>query len=111
MATLAIQTIGITGLNPVFVAADVAGDRVTPGQGSYFEVVNGGASPITVTIVTPESVDGDLAVADRAVSVTNGQRRKIAIPARYASPSDGLASITYSAVTSVTVGSFRGPVS
>ncbi|MFC5996949.1 hypothetical protein ACFQE5_22315 [Pseudonocardia hispaniensis] len=111
MATLAIQSIVNTGVNPALVAASAGGDKVAPGAGVFLEVANGGAAPITVTLVTPQTVDGDLAVADRAVSVPNGESRLIAVPASlYRNPSDGLASITYSDTTSVTVGAFRASV-
>jgi hypothetical protein len=53
-------------------------------------------------------VEGALAVADRAVTVTNGTFREIPVPSRYNDPSTGLASITYSAVTSVTVAAILG---
>lgn len=110
MATLAIQTIGITGATPAYVSAAGGGDKVVPGQGSFIHVKNGSGGSITVTIATPELVDGDLAVADRAVAVAGGAEAMISIPGRYAAPSDGLAAVTYSAVTSLTIGSFRGPV-
>lgn len=110
MATLAIQTIDNDGLTPTYVAAAAGGDKVIPGQGSYIHVKNGSAGAITVTLVTPETFDGDLALADRTVSVAAGAEAKIAVGNRYRNPADGLASLTYSAVTSLTLGSFRAPV-
>lgn len=109
MATLAIQTIDQDGLTPAYVSAAGGGDKVVPGAGSFIHVKNGGGSPITVTLVTPGTVSG-LAVDDQTVTVTNAQERMIAVPDLYKSPSDGLASITYSGVTTVTIASFRAPV-
>jgi hypothetical protein len=109
MATLAIQRIDNDGLDPQYVAADVAGDKVVPGQGSYVHVKNGDATDTDVTLVTPGTVDG-LAVSDRVVTVPAGGERKIAVPDLYTDPADGLAALTYEKVTSLTIGSFRGPV-
>lgn len=111
MATLAIQTIDNDGLTPAYVSAAGGGDKVVCGQGCYVHVKNGSGGSITVTVVTPETVDGDLAVGDRNVSVAAGAEAKIAVGSRYRNPSDGLAALTYSGVTSLTIGSFRAPVS
>jgi hypothetical protein len=70
-------------------------------------VKNGSGSPITVTLVTPGNVDGDLAIADRAVVVAAGVTTGIPVTDRYMDPVTGLASITYSAVTTVTVAVIR----
>jgi hypothetical protein len=111
VATLAIQTIVNAGITPAYVPAAAGGDKVIPGPGSYVHVKNGGGSSVTVTLVTPGTVDGTLAVGDRAVVVAAGAESKIAVGNLYRDPADGLASITYSAVTTVSVGSFRAPVS
>lgn len=106
MAALGIQDISQAGLGPAYVAADAAGDTVIPGQGSFLHVKNGGAAAITVTLVTPGTVSG-LDVADQTVSVPNAGERMIAVGDIYRNPTTGRASATYSAVTTVTVGSFR----
>lgn len=110
MATLALQGMSLQGITPAYVSAAGGGDKVVPGPGSFIHVKNGSGVSVTVTLATPELIDGDLAVADRAVAVGAGAEAFISVPARYAAPSDGLAAITYSAVTTVTIGSFRGPV-
>lgn len=109
MATLAVQRIDNDGLTPAYVAAEVGGDKVVPGEGSYVHVKNGDGTSTDVTLVTPGTVDG-LAVADRTVTVAAGAEAKIAVPDLYTNPVDGLASLTYSKVTSLTIGSFRAPV-
>jgi len=107
MATLATQSITTAGITPTFAAAAGGGDKCLPGEGTYLHVKNGGGSPVTVTLVTPATVD-TLAVADRAVVVANGAEALIAVPdTLYRNPTGGLADITYSGVTSVTVGVFR----
>lgn len=110
MATLDIQTVGSSGLDPQYVAASSGGDKVVPGQGSYIHVKNSSGGSIDVTLVTPGTVQG-LAVADRVVAVPGGGERKIAVGSVYRNPADGLAQITYATEVGLTIGSFRGPVS
>lgn len=109
MATLATQSVSRAGVNPAYVAAAGGGDKFTPGKSTFLHVKNGGGAPITVTVVTPRTDAIGNAVADNAISVTNAQERIIGpFPAEfYASSVDGLADITYSGVTSVTVGVFE----
>lgn len=61
------------GITPTFRTSS-ASDTV-PG-GVVLDVRNTTGSPVTVTIVTPQLVAGDLAVADRTVSVpaTTGEK-------------------------------------
>lgn len=107
MATLTTQVMALAGLNPTYVAAAAGGDKIKPGDGVFLHVKNGDASSHTVTLVTPGDVEG-LAVADRAVAVPAGQDRMIPVPVGlYRNPVDGLASITYDAVTSVTVAAIQ----
>lgn len=108
MATLSVQTIPAGGLSPSYSAASGGGDKLKPGKTTFLHVINGDASPITVTVATPGTVSG-LAIADRAVTVAASDEQMIPIPADlYANPADsGLASVTYSAVTSVTVAALR----
>lgn len=112
MATLQIYAIDLDGLDPAtgMVSAAGGGDKVICGSGAYIEVHNGDATSTDVTLVTPEIADGDLDLEDRLVPVPAGATRKIAVTNRYKDPTDGLAHITYSKVTSLTIGSFRAPV-
>lgn len=108
MATLTTQNIDTDGLTPSYVAAAGGGDKMLPGEHDFLHVKNGGGSSVTVTLVTPATVDATLAVGDRAVAVADGAEAMIRVPAElYRDPTDGLASITYSAVTSVTVAAIR----
>src|SRR6266498_666787 len=103
MATLTTVPITAAGVNPGFVAANAGGDKITPGDTSFLYVRNGGGSPITVTI-TAVGLCSQGSTHDSVVVVTNGQDRAIGpIGSRFAGVSDGLAAITYTAVTSVTV--------
>lgn len=110
MATLATQTVTRAGLRKdnALVAANAGGDKFVPDKDTTLEVNNGSGGAITVTIVTPGTTFGE-AIADRAVSVPAGQRYEIGpFPAElFANPADGLADITYSGVTTLTVGVFK----
>lgn len=104
MALLATQNIVTTGLAASYAAASGGGDTAVPSSTAFLHVKNGGGSSINVTIATPATVDGDLTVQDRVVAVPNGADRFIALPdAIFRDPTTGLASISYSGVTSVTV--------
>lgn len=109
MADLATQNISRAGIVPSFSAAAGGGDKFIPDEDTYIEAINGSGGAITVTIATPKTVDGE-AIADRAVSVAAGARRKIGpFPkSLFADPADsGKAAITYSGVTSLTIGVFK----
>jgi hypothetical protein len=97
----------LSGLLPSHTAVTADGDIVDVGK-NFLSVINGGAGPITVTIQTPGVVDGDLAIADREVTVPVGTTPKL-IPLtspNYRQPADsvnaGRALVDYSAITSVT---------
>lgn len=108
MATLATQKIARSGLAPAYAAATGGGDKLTPGQNTYLHVKNGGGASITVTLETPASVGQNLVTTPLAVVVPNAGERLIGpLPGSiFADPTDGLTDVTYSAVTSVTVGVF-----
>lgn len=107
MATYATENIGTGGLAATYRTAALS-DKVTPGDGTFLHVKNGSASAVTVTLVTPGTVDG-LAVADRMVSVPATSDRFIAVPENpYINFADGgLAEIQFSAITSVTFAVLR----
>jgi hypothetical protein len=110
MATLAVQSITRTGLGPTFAAAAGGGDAAPCGDDNFLVVKNGGGSSITVTVAVPAGASGypGMAYANTIVTVPNGAERWVG-PLKapvYMDPTTGLAQITYSAVTSVTVGVF-----
>lgn len=92
------------------VAAAGGGDAFAPGADTFVRINNAGGAPITPTFVTPGSVRGN-AIADGGGAVTNGQSRMFGpFPAdTYADPTTGLVTVTYSGVTSVTIGVFKIP--
>ena len=108
MATLTTAAITPAGTDPAFVAATGAGDKVVPGDTTYLHVKNASGVSVTVTITavglcsqgsTHSSVVAVPAGADRVIGPITGSR--------FAAVSDGLAAVTYSAVTSVTVAACR----
>ena len=107
MATLTTQIVNRAGTVITPVAAAGGGDAMACGSGMMLEVVNGGGSPITVTLNIPaaRTAEPNVAVTSPAVSVTNGTTKWFGpIDAVwFADPVTGLCSITYSGVTSVTV--------
>lgn len=99
------QDVTLTGLNPTFTAANVDGHRVVAPHGVWVHVKNDDASPITVTLPTPGTVEG-LAVDDRTVTVPAGGERlfKASDAVRDLS---GAMLVDFSSVASVTVAAFR----
>lgn len=106
MATLTVQTLDRDGLDTTTtdVAADVGGDEFNnDGKQTLFSVNNASGSPITVTFVTPITVDG-LAVADRDVVVAAGSTSLIGpFPRSDYNDANNLVQVTYSDVTTLTV--------
>lgn len=108
MATLAASAIAAAGTLNSTSSAAAGGDKVLPVADRVFvEITNGGGSSITVTIPSYSSVRGQ-AVADRTVTIAATATKKIPIFADInTNPADGLAAITYSGVTTVTIGAYR----
>ena len=97
------------GLGPAYEPANVDGNSFRLAAGRVLHVKNGSGAPVTVTVPTPQTVDG-LAVTDRAVSVPASGERLIALGTQSVyRQSGGLAYIDYSTVTSVTVAVFDIP--
>lgn len=108
MALLAKQSASVVGLNPLIMnVANAGGDTVAvDGPGVCLLVRNADASAKTVTVVRPGSTYG---TADPDIPVVVGAGNMAVIgplPADFAD-ANGLIALTYSAVTSVTVGVFR----
>jgi len=102
MAAIATQVVDRDGLSIIFSNAAAGGDTVTTGRQSTLLIKNDDASSKTVTLITPGTVDG-LAVADRAVVVAAGEIQGISLDRDLYGDTDGIASMTYSAVTNLKV--------
>ncbi|MFC5802806.1 hypothetical protein [Streptomyces formicae] len=109
MATLSVQSISAAGLDPTYASAAAGGDKVKPGRTTFLHVINGGGSSITVTLVAPGNYYGSVANPDPTYTVGASGEMLIPVPPTpFANSADsGLASITYSGVTTVTVAALR----
>jgi hypothetical protein len=104
MAALTTNVVPLAGLriDNLFVSAAGGGDDCETGPGIDLIVKTTGTLT-TVTLATPETVDGDLQVDNRAVTTAATAETVIPVTSRYRSPSTGRCAITYSSVTGVTV--------
>ena len=98
------QLIGLGGRKPTYAAATNTGDEFVPEGRTFIHIKNGGASSITATLKAYGSGPGGNPVNDRTVTVPAGDERLAGPidPAGFQGP-DGLAQLTYSSATSVTV--------
>jgi len=104
MATLTVETITRAGLVPSLVAAGAGGDKFPNTTRREFLIVkNGDGSPTTVTLDIQATVDSQ-AVVDRTVVVAAGDEALIGpFDGRY-EDTDGNVNVSYSNITSITVG-------
>lgn len=100
MALLSVQQIGFgTLMVPVAVSAS---DTITADpQGLILEVINGGASPDTVTIVDPGTTPAGSTATNPTQSVAASTRREFRLGPQYAN-SSGVITVNHSFTTSVT---------
>jgi len=109
MARTAInyQQVERAGLVPTPSNASADGNKFTNDGRIILRVFNDNGSAITVTVQTPGMVDG-LSIADRTVSVANGDTKYIGpFPPGIYNQSDGMVYVDFSAVTDVTVAALR----
>jgi hypothetical protein len=108
VAALTSQRLSPAGTAPTYAAASVGGDTAPVGKDLFLHVFNGSGASITVTVVTPGTVNG-LAIADAALVIPAGDQGFVPLAKMYRNPSTGLANITYSAVTTVEVAVLQLP--
>lgn len=89
---------------PAMQAAAAGGDSMVNDGGTAIEILNGGGSPITMTIAAVAPCNFGV-VHNAAYTIAAGERR-LCGPFRL-DRFGGTLAITYSAVTSVTVGARR----
>lgn len=71
-------------------------------NGALLQILNGGASPITVTISDPGTTAVGNAGTTAAQSVPNGSDRWFRLSPGHVNPATGVATVTYSGTGSVT---------
>lgn len=109
MAQLTVQKSVPAGLNPTYDAAAAGGDTFLNDGMTVLHVKNGGGSSINVTINSVTACDQGFD-HDIVVAVPNGGERLIGpLPTGRFNDTGGLASVSYSAVTSVTVAAIQAP--
>lgn len=102
MALISTQQMSGAGTQATYTAVSASDTADISNGRTFLHVKNAGASPDTVTIVTPGTVGPGLAIADNAVTVTNATEKFIGPldPAVFGTA--GVATVTHSFTTSVT---------
>jgi hypothetical protein len=101
MATIPTTVIGLAGTVINYPAVNAGGDQCATGPDVKLLVKNTSGVSTTVTLVTPGTVDGDLAIAERVFTVAAAGEQGVQVTDRYKDPATGLASFTCSPSTSV----------
>jgi hypothetical protein len=103
LLTATRPTIAGVAYTPAAVSASdtiAAADLGT--QGAFLIIVNGGASPDTVTVVDPGTTAAGSAATNPTNSVVNATTEVMRISPAFVNPSTGVATVTHSFTTSVT---------
>lgn len=109
MATLTVQNIANTGLNPSLASAAGSGDEFANSGQTYFHANNASGGAITVTFNAQNSCNYGV-THDIAVSVPAGEERLIGpFEKQRFNDANERVQVTYSGVTSLTVGAFEMP--
>ncbi len=105
-----VQEITRAGLTPVYTGSLSTSDTyLVPNDGeTYLHIKKSGASDCTVTVATPNTVDG-LAVTDLTVTVvaSTGDKKIGPFPRETYNNADGKIAVTFSNITGLTMGAFR----
>jgi hypothetical protein len=111
MAALTVENTGIgsNSLTPTFVSANIGGDTFVNDGRVLLYVKNGDASPMVVTITTPLSLRGGIAVDDPETTVPATDEEVLGPfdPTIFNAPDGSGVAVEYSADTSVTVAVIR----
>ena len=105
MAVLTVQQIGF-GTLMVPQAVSASDTFTADADGLILEVINGGASPDTVTVVDPGTTPAGSAATNPTQSVAAGARRHFRIGPQFAN-SSGVVTVTHSFTTTVTCNLMR----
>jgi hypothetical protein len=109
MGTLAAQVIVLAGVTPSLAAASAGGDQWANTGREYLHIKNAGGSSIDVTVNSQKTCNQGFD-HDVTVAVPNGEERLVGpFPKERFNDENGYAQVSYSDVTSVTIGVFRLP--
>jgi hypothetical protein len=110
MAALTTSAVTQAGTTITLAAAGAGGDTIVASASTWLHVKNASGASITVTVDDPTSPTPTAATAfnpDAAITVAASAERLIGpISSRFANATTGLATVTYSSATSITVGAF-----
>lgn len=110
MATLTTQNVTRAGVGPTYAACTGGGDRFTPDATTMLHVKNGSGGALNVTVAATKVPLANMTTGNVVVSVPAGGERMIGpFPADFFTAVDGsgLADITYSGVTSLTIAAVK----
>lgn len=112
MATITVQSVSRVGAAPTYTAAAGGGDAVPVDGRTYIQLKCTGGTPITVTVATNPAAapwaGTALAAETFVVPATTGDMVYGPLaPGLFADPTTGMATITYSGVTGLTIGAFN----
>lgn len=103
MAALSYARVKLSGTDHALTAADPAGDTIAPHERGFLHVVNGSASPVTVTVVTPGSTEFGVDQPDVDVVVAAGAASLVGpLSGSLVNKTDKAIRVSYSATASVT---------
>lgn len=105
MATITPQAVAASGTALTLAAASGGGDTIANARGATLVVKNGDASSHSVTF-TGVVTCGQGGLHNTTVAVAAGTTEHIPVPSQAVDPATGNAAITWTAVTSVTVGAY-----
>jgi len=115
VTTITPQDIVMTGLTPVYAAANADGSKIpcSSDERLFLQLKNTNGSTRTVTIDLPDTAGhipgyGAVTLADAAIviPITTGDKMIGPIPPRYVD-SAGFVNITFNAVTDLTIAAFK----
>ena len=108
MATLAVQATSRSGLLKSLAAAAVGGDEFVNTGSEFILIENASVGVITLTIATPQVIDTDLQVAERTVALAATSDYLIGpFPTGAYNDANAKVQLTYSGVTTLTIGIFK----
>lgn len=111
MPDLTIKTLTLSDADPAVVAADAGGDAVLADEDTALLLDNQDVSSTNVTLTSQITAAPGIAAADVVIAVAAGEQRVVSFKqAAHLSrlkDSAGKVQLTYSSVTSLSVGAFK----
>jgi hypothetical protein len=93
---------GVVTSGSAVAASDTISAAVLGARGALLEVINGNASPDSMTISDATTTSSGAAAAALAPSVTNATSKVFKVTPDMADPTTGLVTVTHSVTTTVT---------